>query len=281
MAARGEAEPPGFSREKISLRDRAVAGGRADAPMLDLREPRARSGMPQMLNVPAAVKRTVGILPNRSWDKTSYVLGRTAGPGRAHRRGARGIQSREPGADRGKQRPRPARAAPFSRNLARRSAFDAAPFDARDAGHQHRFSRSRASSATFTSGDAARGDPGPGSGGGGAGQLCLVTGVVSARSRRCIPAIKGVWGAQSRGRRLFLSTSTPSPPTARSRVPTPRPPKPPPFRYGAALNRMLDRGSRNRLPPDRRRTVVFWADTSDTVDEAAARPPKTGLRRDA
>jgi CRISPR-associated protein Csd1 len=32
--------------------------------------------------VPAAVKRTVGIAPNFLWDKTAYVLGRTAGSGK-------------------------------------------------------------------------------------------------------------------------------------------------------------------------------------------------------
>ena len=32
--------------------------------------------------MPAAVKRTVGILPNLLWDKTAYALGRTAGTGR-------------------------------------------------------------------------------------------------------------------------------------------------------------------------------------------------------
>src|SRR3546814_18952249 len=32
--------------------------------------------------VPAAVKRTVGIAPNFLWDKSAYVLGRTAGEGK-------------------------------------------------------------------------------------------------------------------------------------------------------------------------------------------------------
>ena len=44
------------------------------------------------------------------------------------------------------------------------------------------------------------------------------------------------------------------------------------FRYGAALNRMLDRGSRNRIArPIGDASVVFWADTSAVVDETAAK----------
>ena len=43
------------------------------------------------------------------------------------------------------------------------------------------------------------------------------------------------------------------------------------FRYGAALNRMLDRGSRNRLPrPVGDASLVFWADTSPGASEQQA-----------
>src|SRR5690606_33611749 len=35
-----------------------------------------------LLSVPQAVKRTAGIAPNFLWDKTSYVLGVTAGEGK-------------------------------------------------------------------------------------------------------------------------------------------------------------------------------------------------------
>lgn len=43
------------------------------------------------------------------------------------------------------------------------------------------------------------------------------------------------------------------------------------FRYDAALNRMLDRGSRNRVArPIGDASVVFWADTSAVVCETAA-----------
>ncbi|MGH6677918.1 MAG: type I-C CRISPR-associated protein Cas8c/Csd1, partial [Bradyrhizobium sp.] len=81
MAARGEAEAPGYSREKISFVIVLSVEGEP-VQILDLRETSGRRMVPRLLEVPAAVKRTAGILPNVLWDKTSYVLGRTAGEGR-------------------------------------------------------------------------------------------------------------------------------------------------------------------------------------------------------
>ena len=78
MAARGEAEAPGFSREKISF---AIVLSPDGTPVdkIDLRDFSGKKPQPRLLEVPAAVKRTVAISPNLLWDKTSYVLGRTAG----------------------------------------------------------------------------------------------------------------------------------------------------------------------------------------------------------
>ncbi len=56
---------------------------------MDLREAVGKRMVPRLLEVPAAVKRTAGILPNLLWDKTSYVLGRTAGEGGAPLRSTR------------------------------------------------------------------------------------------------------------------------------------------------------------------------------------------------
>src|SRR5690242_13842043 len=81
MAARGEAEAPGFSREKISFAVvLSVEGEPVD--VLDLRTQSGKRIQPVLREVPAAVKRTVAILPNLFWDKTAYALGRTAGEGR-------------------------------------------------------------------------------------------------------------------------------------------------------------------------------------------------------
>ena len=81
MAARGEAEAPGYSREKIGF---AILLSPEGEPVnqKDLREQVGRKLQARLVEVPAAVKRTAGISPNLLWDKSAYVLGRTAGQGR-------------------------------------------------------------------------------------------------------------------------------------------------------------------------------------------------------
>ena len=81
MAERGEAEPTGFSREKISYRILLSDDGDV-ADVVPLFETVGKKRVPRMLNVPAAVIRKSNILPNLLWDKTAYSLGRTAGEGR-------------------------------------------------------------------------------------------------------------------------------------------------------------------------------------------------------
>jgi len=99
--------------------------------------------------------------------------------------------------------------------------------------------------------------------------MCLVTGQRAAPAR-LHPKIKGVDGTASAEVPL-VSFNVPAfesygkeqgsnAPTSEGAA----------FRYGAALNRLLDRGaSRNRIRIGDA-TVAFWADASDAVDEAAA-----------
>lgn len=63
MAARREAEAPGYSREKIGF---AVVLSPNGEPIqvLDLREPAGKRMVPRLLEVSAAAKRTAGILPS-------------------------------------------------------------------------------------------------------------------------------------------------------------------------------------------------------------------------
>lgn len=81
MAARNEAEAPGYTREKIGFAIVLSALGEP-VDVLGLREHIGKRHIPRLLEVPAAVTRTAGILSNLFWDKTAYVLGRTAGAGR-------------------------------------------------------------------------------------------------------------------------------------------------------------------------------------------------------
>jgi CRISPR-associated protein Csd1 len=267
MAARGEAEAPGFSREKIGFAIVLTPDGEP-IDVLDLREAQGKRLIPRLLEVPAAVKRTAGVLPNLLWDKTSYVLGRTAGEGR---------------------RTGEEHAAFKAANLAlltetndeglvalRRfletwtpEQLDAAPFtpemlDANvvfNLAGERRYIHEREAARRLIEARAADDAP---------RAFCLVTGV-DAPVRRLHPAIKGVEGAQSSGAALvsfnldaftsYGKSQGDNAPTSESAA----------FRYGAALNRMLDRDSRNRLPrPLGDASVVFWADASAAVEEAEA-----------
>ncbi len=81
MAARGDVTPPGWSVEPVGV---VIVLG-LDGSIVDVFERLDEKGKrlgPRLLAVPAAVKRTAGIRPNLFWDKSAYVLGRTAGEGK-------------------------------------------------------------------------------------------------------------------------------------------------------------------------------------------------------
>ncbi len=268
MAARGEAEAPGFSREKISFA--VVLSAEGDpVDVVDLREQSGKRMVPSLREVPAGVKRTAGIAPNRLWDKTSYVLGRTAGEGRrtAEEHAAFRAMHREwlaGQADAG--------LLALARFLDRWSPerFDAAPFrpEMLDTNLVFRLDgdsfeihwRDAAQALLAAGGGSAVSDD----------EFCLVTGL-TAPAARLHPSVKGVQGAQSSGAALVsfnLDAFTSYGKEQGANAPTSEAAT---FRYGSALNRMLDRRSPNRL----RRTVgdatvAFWADASETVPEGAA-----------
>lgn len=76
-----DAPPFGFSSEKIGFLISLDEDGTVVGLPLDLRgDDKKRT--PRQLFVPQAIKRTAGIAPNFLWDKTSYVLGVTAGEGK-------------------------------------------------------------------------------------------------------------------------------------------------------------------------------------------------------
>jgi CRISPR-associated protein Csd1 len=266
MAARNEAEAPGYSREKISF---AIILSAAGEPIdkQDLRERSGKRLAPRLLGVPAAVTRTVGIAPNLLWDKTAYALGRTAG--KDHRTAREYASFKEAnlalleGAeDEGLVALRrfleawsPAR-------------FDAAPFlpemlDANvvfrlagEAGYIHECPAARHLIDARVGGDGPLG-------------LCLVSGM-QAPVRRLHPSIKGVQGAQTQGASLVSFNLDAFTSYGREQGANAPVSEGAAFRYGAALNRMLDRDSRNRLMrPVGDTTLVFWADASQTGESAA------------
>jgi CRISPR-associated protein Csd1 len=287
MAARGEAEAPGWSREKISF---AVVISSQGGPVecLDLRQQSGKKLVPRLLGVPAAVKRTVAILPNLLWDKTAYALGRTGGAGR------RTVE--EHAAFRALHAEVLAEASDPGLTALRRflegwrpERFDSSPFSAEmldanivfaldgEQGFLHEREAARRLVEARLGGDGPRG-------------LCLVTGA-DAPLQRLHPVIKGVEGAQSSGAALVsfnLDAFTSYGKQQGENAPTSEAAA---FRYGTALNRLLDAGSRNRLArPLGDATVAFWADASaaaevaETLFSRLADPPPPeadGLERDA
>lgn len=266
MAERGEAEPPGYSREKISYAILLDLDGRV-VDVHDLREMSGKKMVPAMKAVPAATKRTRDIAPNTLWDKTAYTLGRTASESKRtaqeHARFVADHLTMLAGTD-----DEGLLALRRFLEVWQPADFDQPPFVAdmldtnvvfRLDGEQ-RFIHERPKSRALVAGRAsdATGDT-----------ICLITGRPAAVTR-LHPTIKGVDGAQSSGAALVsfnLDAFTSYGKEQGDNAPTSAEAA---HRYGTALNRLLDRAtSRNRIRIVDT-TVVFWADAAGVGEAAAA-----------
>ena len=268
MTARGEAEEPGWSKEKIGWAIELSANGKPLA-VLRLEDPLSKKSRPQLLSVPAPAKRTSGISPGTLWDKTSYVLGCTAKTSRrtslehsAFKEATLTLIGENK--DEGLKALRDFLAqwtpAQFTAPIFPEEMLDGNVVF-RLTGRKHYIHESEAARALI--GKTARSSEDK-------TDFCLVTGQLTA-PRRLHPTIKGVAGAQSSGASL-VSFNLPSfcsygraqganAPVSDIAA----------EHYGAALNALLARGGRNRLSRGMGdATVVFWADTSDVTDESAA-----------
>ena len=274
LDGRGEVPAPGWSPEKFGW---CVVLDREGAPVdvQDLHDLSGKKPKVRLYRVPAAVKRTVGIAPNLLWDKTAYVLGRTAGEGKRtaqeHAAFAEAHLARLAGQD-------DAGLVALRRFLEAwvPERFDEAPFkpEMLDANVMFRLDgelgflheRPAARALVGAAGDDSEGDdagPCPAS-------LCLVTGQ-AGKLARLHPTIKGVEGGQSSGAALVsfnLDAFTSLGKEQGANAPTGEGAA---FRYGAALNHLLTRDGPNRLRrPVGDATVVFWADASDATAAEAA-----------
>lgn len=265
MAARGEAEPPGYSREKISYAILLTPDG-AVADVQDMRDTTGKKPAPKMMDVPAAKKRASGIASNTFWDKTAYVLGVTAGEGKRTGQEHEAFKTTHAALLADTQDAGLLALRCFIENW-RPSQFEAdARFkeEMKDANIVFRMDgeqmfihdRSAARAIVTTVGDDDAED------------LCLVTGT-RGKSARLHPSIKGVWGAQSSGASLVSFNLDASESYGKAQGGNAPVFEAATARYGAALNRLLDKGSSNRLQVGDT-TTVFWADASGTGGEAAA-----------
>lgn len=265
MAARGEAEPLGFSREKFGWCV-VLSGDGEPVDAVDLHDRSGKKPVPLLIDVPAGVKRTVAILSNLFWDKSAYSLGRTAAPGKRTAQEHAAFKVANLAAVAGSDDPGLVAYRRFLETwLPER--FDAAPFDPAmlDANIMFRLDGDRTylhdRAAAHAIVDARAGE-------GGDTVPCLVTGAMlpPARLHR---SIKGVEGAQTAGAALVsfnLDAFTSYGKSQGANAPTSEAAA---FRYAAALNRLLDRGSANRLRIGDM-TIVFWADAGGGEAAAAA-----------
>ncbi len=261
---------PGWSQEKFGWCIVLSPDGAA-IDVENLHDLTGKKPKPTLRVVPAAVKRTVAISPNFLWDKTAYVLGRTAGEGKRTADEHAAFVALHLDRLAGQE---DAGLAALRRFLERwrPDQFEALPHggaEMLDANvmfrldGEHGFLHERPAARALVE---AAGSPGTDAI---MGSLCLVTGEL-APVARLHPTIKGVEGAQSSGAALVsfnLDAFTSLGKDQGENAPTSEAAA---FRYGAALNRMLQRDSGNRLSrPIGDATVVFWADASKAEAEAA------------
>jgi len=268
LADRGEVAAPGWSAEKFGW---CIVIDRDGEPVdrEDLHDNDGRKPRPKLYTVPAAVKRTAGISSNFLWDKSAYVLGRTAGEGKRTAQEHAAFVTLHLARLAGQTDEGLVALRRFLEKW-RPERFDAGPFrpemlDANimfrldgDADYLHR--RPAARALVETQGEAADA----------AGVFCLVTGE-RGEIARLHPAIKGVEGAQTAGAALVsfnLDAFTSLGKEQGENAPTSAGAA---FRYTTALNHLLARDGPNRIRrPIGDASVVFWALAGTTAGAEAA-----------
>ena len=263
MLDRGEAEPPGFSRLDVSWAVVLDADGRPVA-VDDLRDHNGKRPRPGKRDVPTPPKRTSGVAPSFLWDKTAYSLGVVAGEGRRTAQEHQAFRDLHAAVLAGSDDDGLVALRRFLEDWTP-DRFSEAPFgpEMLDANvvfrldSELRLIHERPAALPLIEARSGEGEAG----------FCLVSGLEGPVARLHQP-IKNVDGAQSSGAALvsfnlaaFESWGKEqgfNAPTSQAAA----------ARYAAALNRLLDRGSRTRMRVGDA-TVAFWADTAG-IDEGRA-----------
>lgn len=264
-----DAPPFGYSAEKIGV----VVGLNADgsvANVTDWRDGEGKKARPRLMQVPQPVKRTAGIAPNFLWDKTSYVLGVTAGEGKRTAEEHRAFverhleeigESDDPGLHafalflKGwtpEQFAEPC----WQEEMKDQNVVFALESDRRANIFLHDRPAAKALWARVSGGK------------GGEAQICLVSGNRGSVAR-LHPSIKGVWGAQSSGAALVsfnLDAFTSYSHEQGDNAPVSEAAA---FAYTTVLNRFLEKDSGHRIQIGDASTV-FWADATEMAEDAEA-----------
>lgn len=257
-----EAPPFGYSVQNIGV----IVGLNPDgsvASVTDWRVGEGRKRNPRPMLVPQPVKRTAGIAPNFLWDKTSYVLGVTAGEGKRtadehvafrERHEKELVGTDDPGLSAlllflRQWTPEQFAAPIWNDEFKDQNVAFALEADRRRNLWLHDRPAAKALWSRLSGGD------------GELSQVCLVTGD-AAPVARLHPAIKGVWGGQSSGGSIVsfnLDAFTSYGHEQGDNAPVSEMAA---FAYTTALNRFLERDSGHRIQIGDASTV-FWADASE------------------
>lgn len=264
-----DAPPFGYSAQNIGVivalnEDGSVANV---IPWLD---GTGKKRKPRSMLVPQPVKRTAGIAPNFLWDKTSYVLGITAGEGKRTADEHAAFKERHEKVLAGTNdaglralllflqqwNPDQFVAPSWTDEMKDQNAVFVLETDRRNSLWLHDRPAAKALWSRVSGSDAS--EP----------QICLVTGE-SGPVARLHPSIKGVWGGQTAGASIVsfnLDAFTSYGHEQGDNAPVSEAAA---FAYTTALNRFLDRDSGHRLQIGDASTV-FWADAAnrEIADEA-------------
>lgn len=274
-----DAPPFGFSSEKIGFLISLADDGAVVGLPNDLRgEDKKRT--PRQLFVPQAIKRTAGIAPNFLWDKTSYVLGVTAGEGKRTADEHAAFVERHL-ADLGTPDDVGLRAFLAFLNAWTPELFAELgwPEEMKDQNvifgleSQRRdriFLHDRPAAKALWARLSAAGDK--------TEAICLVTGE-PAPVARLHPAIKGVWGAQSSGASIVSFNLDAFTSYGHDQGDNAQVSEAAAFAYTTALNRFLAKGGGQRIQIGDASTV-FWADASEADKAVGAEKLFAGLFED-
>lgn len=264
-----DAPPFGYSMQNIGVIVALNEDGSV-ANVIDWREGEGRKRRPRPMLVPQPVKRTAGIAPNFLWDKTSYVLGVTAGEGKRTADEHAAFKLRHETDLAGTADPGLAALLLFLRWWTPdRFAAPAWSEDMKDQNVVFALESERARRIWLHDRPAAKAIWARLTGStGGAERVCLATGEPGPVAR-LHPAIKGVWGGQSSGGSIVsfnLDAFTSYGHEQGENAPVSEAAT---FAYTTVLNRFLERDGKHRIQIGDASTV-FWADASriDVAEEA-------------
>jgi CRISPR-associated protein Csd1 len=258
-----DAAPFGYSQQKIGFLISLNENGSV-ANLVHLRTGDGKKKLAPLMQVPQPTKRTAGIAPNFLWDKTSYVLGITAGEGKrvAEEHAAfkdRHLKALDDAEDVGLLAlrqfleaywtPRRFDELGWTDELRDQNVVFALESERLRSGYIH----DRPASKLLWTKLSAEGDK--------SSAVCLVTGDTGPIAR-LHPGVKGVWGAQSSGASIIsfnLDAFTSYGHEQGDNAPVSEGAA---FAYTTVLNKFLETGSKHRIQIGDASTV-FWADASD------------------